>query len=153
MDDARDIDFTRHAQPFNSRRHVDAIAVKIIPFNHDVAEVDANPEHHLALVRELRVAGFEFFLNGNGRTHGLHGTAKLGHHAVPGGAEDATFVVGDQAIDDLAMALEGAKRGLLIRLHEPAIADHVGGKDRRKPALNALLDHSAVGTSLTFIEG
>ena len=62
-------------------------------------------------------------------------------------------MAGDQAVDDLAMALQRPERGLLVGLHEPRVADHVGGKDRRKPALNAFLDHGALGISLTFIVG
>ena len=51
-------------------------------------------------------------------------------------------MVGDQAVDDLAMSLERRKRGLLILAHEPAVADHIGCKDGSHSALNAIHGHA-----------
>ena len=49
---------------------------------------------------------------------------------------------GDFRVDQLgAMGLLARNRIPLVRLHEPGISDHVGGKDSGKSALFALLDH------------
>jgi hypothetical protein len=41
-----------------------------------------------------------------------------------------------------AMGLLALNRPGLVCLHEPAIADHIGGEDRDKPADGALLCHA-----------
>ena len=39
------------------------------------------------------------------------------------------------------MGLEACKRPRLVHLHQPAVADHVGGDDRGEPALWSGLVH------------
>ncbi len=46
-------------------------------------------------------------------------------------------MLGDLGIDQLgAVRLEARKRAGLVRLHEAAVADHVGGEDSGKLALH-----------------
>ena len=43
---------------------------------------------------------------------------------------------GDGGIDEFEpVGLEPRERARLVGLHQPAVADHVGGEDRREPAL------------------
>ena len=60
----------------------------------------------------------------------------------------------DQAVNDLAIGLEGGERSLLILAHEPAVADHIGRKDGSNSALNAIHEPlpRAVGQTIRTLE-
>ena len=56
---------------------------------------------------------------------------ELDQHAVARELDDAALVLGDLAVCHLApMRLERGQRPGLVVAHQPAVADHVGGKDR-----------------------
>ena len=60
--------------------------------------------------------------------HGVGDALELDQHAVAGGLDDAAAVLGDGRIDELEpVGLEPRKRARLVDLHQPAVADHVGG--------------------------
>ena len=87
-------------------------------------------------------------LDFGGASHRLDGARELRNDAVAGATEDAARMVRDQAVNDLAIGLEGGKRALLILAHEPAVADHIGCKDGSHSALNAIHGHArSRGTS------
>ena len=60
---------------------------------------------------------------------------------LAGGTEHAAVVAGDQPVDDPAVGPERAECRFLVHVHEPAVADHVGGEDSRKPSLNLFFRH------------
>ena len=73
------------------------------------------------------------------RLQGVDHPGELDQEALAGGLDDAPPELGDQGIEDLvAQRLEAGQGARLVRPHEPAVADHVGGDDRRKSALVAL---------------
>jgi hypothetical protein len=68
--------------------------------------------------------------------HRVDDAVEFDQHAVAGGLDDAAAVLCDGWIDQLdPMGLETGERPRLVDLHQPAKADHVGGKDRCEPAL------------------
>ena len=71
-------------------------------------------------------------------------TAELGQEPVPHQLEDAPLVFFDLRLEQLfAMRPEPRECIRLILLHEPAVADHIGGKDGGKVALGAFFGHLA----------
>ena len=44
------------------RRHVDTVAEQVIALDHDVADIDADAEPQLAVVRQLGVTNRDFLL-------------------------------------------------------------------------------------------
>jgi hypothetical protein len=56
--------------------------------------------------------------------------AKLGQQPVAHELEDVSFVFFDLRLEELfAVPFETRECGRLILFHEPAVADHIGGKD------------------------
>jgi hypothetical protein len=55
------------------------------------------------------------------------------HYAVAGGVDDPPTVPADQRQNHTLMGLEVAHGGGLVRVHEPAVAGDVGGKNGGEP--------------------
>ena len=132
----RNTDAARLGEHLEPRRHVDAVAKDVVVLNDHVAEIDADAELHPSRRRDIRVASRHPALNLGRAQHGVGNAMELDEHAVAGGLDDAAVVLGDGRIDQLdPMGLETRKRARLVNLHESAVADHVGGKDRCEPSL------------------
>ena len=57
----------------------------------------------------------------------VHGAGELDQHAVAHELDDAAAMVADDRLEDGdAPLLQGRKRAGLVRLHQAAVADHVG---------------------------
>ncbi len=133
---ARDADAARLGEHFEARRDVDAVAKDVVALNDHVAQIDANAELYPPRRRDVRVASRHPALNLGRAQHRVGDAVKLDQHAVASGLDDAAVVLRDGRIDELdPMGLETRKCSGLVGLHQPTVADHVGGKDRREPAL------------------
>ena len=81
-------------------------------------------------------------LNLGGAGHRVDDAVELDQHAVAGRLDDAAAVLGDGGIDELeAMGLEARERPRLVDLHQPAVADHVGGEHRCESSLGSARFH------------
>src|SRR5262249_22275094 len=61
---------------------------------------------------------------------------ELGEEPVAGGLDDAAMVLGDLRINELtAHRLKAFECAFLVRPHQPRIPRHIGGENRREPAL------------------
>ena len=142
VDRTTDANATGIGQALEPGRHVDTVAQQVGTLDHDVAQVDAYAKTHEAILRQAGVALPELLLDFDGTAHRLYRAGKLGDHAVAGRTENTTAVAVDQPVNDLAMGSERAESRFLVHIHEPAVADRVGGKNCRKPSLNSLLRHA-----------
>jgi hypothetical protein len=104
--------------------------------------VDADPEVHAAVVGEACVECSEYPLHLDGAAHGIEGRRKLRQEIVAGGVHDPTPVLSDASRDRLTMVRERPDRGRFVRRHEPAVADRVGGENRRQPAFDGSGGHT-----------
>jgi hypothetical protein len=127
-----DADLAWLGERLDPRRHVDAVAEHVALVDHDVAEVDADAKADALALRQIGVAIFHPLLHHDGAAHGIDDRGEFDQHAVAGGLENASAVLVDQRIDQLApVALENAEGLFLIRTHHSRIADDIGAKDRR----------------------
>jgi len=118
-------------QRFDPRGNVDAVAVDVVVFDDYVAEVDANAELDLLLLRGLGIALGHPLLHFDGAAHCVDHAGKFGQQAVACILYNAPSVTFDFSIDQLReMRLEAIVRSLLVRAHQPRIARHIGGQDR-----------------------
>jgi hypothetical protein len=62
----------------SSRRDVNPLTINLIALDHDVAEVDADPELHPAVRRQLRVLSLERRLNIHSAIHRFDHAGELG---------------------------------------------------------------------------
>ena len=127
-------------QPFEPRRHVDAVAIEIVALDDDVAEIDADAELDVPVFGNPGVALRHAALDFDRAARRIEHAAELDQEAVAHHLEDAPAMLGDGRIEELAaMLAKRAQRALFIGLHEPAVADDVGRQDGRQPALDLLL--------------
>jgi hypothetical protein len=74
-------------------------------------------------------------LHRDGAAHCIDDAWKFDQHAVAGGLDDPTVVLGGLQIDELmAQRFEAFVRAFLIRPHQPRIPRHIGGQDRGEAA-------------------
>jgi hypothetical protein len=71
----------------------------------------------------------------------LHDTGKFGQYAVARGVDNPSAEVAHHRQHHRLVALEVAYRARFVNAHERAVIGDIGGQDRRKPSLKALLSH------------
>src|SRR5262249_36613072 len=119
-------------------RYVDAVAVDVVALDDDVAEVDADAETDQPVVRHALVAHGHLALDVGRALHGIDDAAEFDQRAVAHQLDHAPAMLCDRGIDELAPArLQPLQRAALVGAHEPAVADHVGGKYGGQPPLHA----------------
>ena len=75
----------RRARPSSPAcRHIDAVAINLLTFDHHVAEVDADAELHPTLQRQFRIFVPKRTLNRNGAINRLDHAGEFGQYAVTG---------------------------------------------------------------------
>src|SRR5215831_20888604 len=100
MNDRRDADSTRLRERFQSRRNVDAIAVDVIVFNDDIAEIDADTDHDGRLTHSCiwqRGAGA---LHRKCTVNSIDHASKLDDCAIADQLHDAAVVRSDSWVKD-----------------------------------------------------
>ena len=142
---ARDADAAGPGQCFEPRGDVDAVAEDVLALDDHVAHVDADAELEPALLGNARVAPGHGVLDLDRALHGIDDAGELGQEAIAHGLDDAPVTGRDHRLDQLAkMGLEGAERARFVGPHQPRVADHVGGQDRRQPARLVRLIHDTL---------
>ena len=91
---AGDADPARLGKRLQARRDVDPVAEEVAVASDHIAEIDADPERHAAVSRQVGVAALERALNRNGASDRLHGAHEFDHDAVAGRVEDAALMFG-----------------------------------------------------------
>ena len=127
---ARDADAARLGKHLEARRDIDAVAENIVVLDDHVAEIDADAELNPPRRRNVGIAPRHPALDLGRAQHRISDALELDQHAIAGCLDDAAAVLGDGGIDELKpMGLETRERPRLVDLHQPAVADHVGGED------------------------
>jgi hypothetical protein len=103
----------------------------------DVADVDANPVLDALLRWQAGVALGHAELDFDCAAHGVDHATELDEDAVAGALDDAASMNRDRRVDEVAAKrAQPRKNQFLTDACEPAVADNVGGEDRREfPAL------------------
>jgi hypothetical protein len=94
--------------------------------------VDADAEFDAAFRRQAGVALDQAVLHFDSAAHGVDDTPELDETAIAGALEDTAVVHSDGRINEIAAQRpEPGQRPVLVGPGEPAVADHIGGQDRR----------------------
>ena len=121
-------------------RDVDAIAVDVLAVDDDVADVDADPVEDLPVLGHASVALPHGALELDREANRIHDAAEFHQGAVAHELDGAAAILrGFRGDEQLVMCLERRQGAGLVPAHEAAVADHVGRKDGRQPALLARL--------------
>ena len=112
---------------------IDAVAHQVaVALLDDVAEMNADAKLDAPLRRNAGVALDHAVLHFDRAAHGVDHAAKLDDAAVAGALDDAAVMQGDGGIDQIAAQRpEPRQSAIFVRARQPAIADHVGDKNRR----------------------
>jgi hypothetical protein len=131
---------TGFSQPLKSGGNVHTVAVNVIRFYDDIAEIDANAEHDTSIFGEIGVAVDHLALDIDGAPYGINDACKLDEYAVASILDDPSVVVANLGFDQVPLeCVEARMCTLLIKLREARKADHVRDDDRYELSLNALL--------------
>ena len=137
MDDVGDENAAVRRLAFEPRRDIDAVAKDVVALDDDVAEVDADAEVDRPLRRDVALA--HRALDRDGAFDRVDGAAELDQRAVAHHLDDAAVARGDGGIEHLApdLSQRGERAGLVLA-HHAAVADDVGGEDRRESSRDRL---------------
>ena len=125
------------AQALEPRGDVHAIAVDTRGIHQHIAQVHANAVLHALVLRQRGIALRERALEFKRAFHRLHHRPEFGQDRVAGSVDDATVVFAHLAGKQAPALVEHLQRGPVVGMHQPAIANHVGGKNGRQPAFGA----------------
>ena len=140
---ARNTHTSWFAKSLQSRRDIHVIAEDVVLIDDNVSNIYSDPENDAIVDRNRGIAADHALLNGNRTLDGINNTGKLHKQAIACGFENPTILIGYYRINEgPAMGLQGRNGASLINADQAAVADNIGGKDGRKPAPNAFLDHA-----------
>ncbi len=144
VDIARDADTTGLGERLEPSRQIDAVAIEIAALDEDIAEIDADAQEDVLIVGHARVLRLHRLLQVDGAFHGVDDAGVLDKDAIAHDLEDSPAMLRDQWHQDIVPARPQQRhRSGFILLHEPAVADHVGGKNGGETALGAFFSHVA----------
>ena len=147
---ARDRDAADRRQRLQPRGDVDAFAVDVVALDDDVAEIDADAIADALRFGALRLGARRRLLDRQRAVDGGDHAREFDQRAVAHQLDDAPAVRGDAGIEDPASVdLQPFERAGLVGLHQAAVADDVGGKDRGQFALHRSALERGSATLLT----
>ena len=137
------------------RGDVDAVAVDVAALDDHVAEVDADAQHDARAPRgKSALASAMPLLQFDRAVHRIDRAGELDQHAVAHQLDDAAAMLGDQRVQDPCGDAPSSRRACRPRpLHEPAVADHVGGEDGGEPAFHVHRWRSGHGFGSSILRG
>ena len=88
------------------------------------------------------VGGSHGLLQRNRAFDGVHGAGELHQNTVAHQLEDPAVMFGQDRLQNVSAAsLQRGQRAGLVNLHQPAVADHIGGQNGGKATLDAFFGH------------
>jgi hypothetical protein len=114
-----DADATRFSNALKPGGDVDAIAEDIVSLDQHVADVDADAPFHSAFGRGPGIPICRQPLQPQGALDGADHRAELDQHAVSGGLDDPSAMLGDQRFSGAAMLAQCLNRAHLVCPHQP----------------------------------
>ena len=133
IDNRRDTDAAGLGERLEPRSDVNAVAVDIVPFDNNVAKIDADAQHdrRRCAVRIGRQGGRALY--GERAVYGIDDTAELDNGAVTDQFYNPAVMGGNGGVEnDLTVPLQGTEGAGLIGSHQPGIANDIGRKNRPK---------------------
>jgi hypothetical protein len=131
---SRNADFAALDQALEPSSYVHAVAEDVIVLDHDVADIEADPEAHPATFRLAFVSLLKGSLNFDRTANRVEHAGEFGDHAIAGGVRDPASMLRDELVDDRPARRQRGHRRFFIAVHQPAVTLDIGGKDCRKPS-------------------
>ncbi len=127
LDSGRYADPAWVGQAFKPRRNVHTIAENVVILNYDIALVDSNTKFD-AVFSHVSIPLGHALLPFGCTAERIDDAGELNEKSVSGGLYQATSVLGDLGIDELAAKRsEPRERASFILSDQAAVTDHIGG--------------------------
>ena len=121
---------TGFGDAFDPGGDVDAVTEDILPFDQDIAEMDANSVEDALRLGSVFVAGRHLPLHRQGALDRRDDGREFDEHPVAHGLEQPPPVRGDHRLSSFTPLPNKTCRADLVLAHHARIADDVGGEDR-----------------------
>ena len=99
----RNADLPTPDQTFQSGRNVYSVAKDIAFFDHDITNVDPDPEAHLSTFRLSGIGMLQRALHLHCAMSRIEHTREFGKHAIPGRIRDPAAILSDEVVHNGAM--------------------------------------------------
>ena len=110
--------------------------VKVVPFDDQIAQMQADPEHYGGVLWLLTIGLGHSLLELNGRTQRINGAGEFCQGAIAGELDQAATVSGERRLQSFfAMIAQARQRAALVTPHQAGVADNVCSNDCRQFAL------------------
>src|SRR5215471_466519 len=127
MHAARNADPARFRKLLQARRHIDAVAVDVVPLDNDVTDIDADAKLHPLIGSQAGIALDNAALHVDGTAHCVDYAGKLQQQTVPCGFDDATTVFSDLGVDQITPVSLQPRQGVaVVSTHEARVPHHIG---------------------------
>src|SRR5262249_5613762 len=136
VDGPRHADAAGGGEALQPRRNIDAVTEQLPVTIEDITDRDADAKIHLPARPIGAIAGADALVHVHRAAPGIDRARELGQQGVPHRVDDAAAISGGQFIEGRAPNDEAANRLLLVLSDQLAVADDIGGKNRRNPALH-----------------
>src|SRR5262249_1579612 len=124
----RNEDAARFGQRLQPGGYVDPTSIKVAALDQDITEIDTDSQYDVLAFRRIAISSSHGLLQLDGTLHGVNSARELDQYAITRDLEDAAPVLSDQRLKDfLTTRLERGQRACLVGLHQPAVANHIGG--------------------------
>src|SRR5262249_24771430 len=124
-------------------RNTDPVTVETAALDHHVAEIDPDSQPDSPISGRICVGAFHALLQLDGAFDGVDSAGELNQDPVAHKLNDASMVLGNQWLKDFRAArLESSQRPSLVRLHQPAVANHIRGHDGGEATSRSLFRHA-----------
>ena len=131
-------------QLLQAGRDVDAFALAVVAVDNHITEIDADAHVDAPFVGDAGVSFGHAALNDHRALDRIDDAGELRQQAVAHQFEYAPLVLFDLRLEQiLAMGPKPGEGIRFILLHEPGIANHVGGEDSREVTIGAFVSHLA----------
>jgi hypothetical protein len=115
---------------FEPRSNIHAIAEYVVVFNHDVANVNADPDFNALFLRNRCVAFHHAILNLDRAACSIDRACKFNQNAIPSPLNDATAMRYDGRFQEFAPVSIKPRQGtFFISSHQAAVARNIACQD------------------------
>src|SRR5271166_1161193 len=131
----RDTNLTTLDQSLEPGGDVHAIAKKVTVLDHDIADIDADPEAHPASFRFICVCLLKSRLDLDRTTHCIENASEFGEYAIARRIRDPTSMTGDEFVDEAPPGGQRRHRRFFVAVHQAAVALDISGEDGHQAPL------------------
>ncbi|HEX3417363.1 MAG TPA: hypothetical protein VHT21_13300, partial [Stellaceae bacterium] len=116
----RNTDFATFDEPLEPSSYVHSVAENVVILDHDIADIDADPEAHPAFFRLVFVSSLKSRLDLDRTVNCVEHAGEFGEHAIAGGVRDPASMLCDELVDDGPAGRQHGHRRFFVAVHQAA---------------------------------